>query len=1066
MPPVLKISTESGIVLFVEKRVWEDSVEIIIKAENISEPFLIHWGLRKEAEGQWHVPPERNWPSGTHPFDHAALQTLLKPGEGQITIKIDRDPGFNFMDFALFFPGEGSWDNNLGRNYRVVLPEPKKPEPAPPEAGGGGPPSAALPAIEAEITGKEMSQNSWTLMHRFNLCYDLLDRIGKNDINGLALIYVWLRFSALRQLTWQRNYNTKPSELGHALGRLFSKLSGRYKEAPEEREMIRLILTTLGRGSDAQRVRDEVLNIMHRRNIKEVSGHFMEEWHQKLHNNATPDDIVICQAYLEFLRSNGNPEVFYKTLEAGGVTKERIESYERPIRSHPDFIPNLKDALIHDFENFLSILKEVHSGTDLYSAIQAAERLLDNETKELLHIARSMSSDTSASAPALAGKIIEARRRLKDRFGAGNEETRDLLFMDMALEDFLRVLAERALEAIPGADELADFFSLALENVTLSPSDEEMDFCFGFWKKLEKTFPRFKKPWALRAEANRERIGRAIGAYAQRIHLLLQPVAERLGNAFHAEPWSVQTFSEEALRGRPVFALSALLRLIDPLLRKSAGMENWQIISRGKTEKEHGEKVGRALPAEKTSGQVKLTASLKEIQGQDFSENPVVLVAAEIGGDEEIPAGIPAIITPSTIDRLSHLAIRARNAGVLFATCLDPGILEQIKSMEGRFISLEAAVSGDMRFGEESKEEQAGMTAKRAKKGKTAVKIENKKSITRPAWSAWAVSLSEFTEQNVGYKSINLKRLAAQKLPEWINIPRSAALPFGVFEKTLSFKENGGTEKKYRELEGNSKETSGADLKKMLTELRNTVLDLKAPPDFIRALKDVMGKAGFQFPQDWPEAWACIKRVWASKWNDRAYLNRKANGIADADLFMSVLIQEVVNSDLSFVIHTANPFTGDKEEIYAEAVLGLGESLAGNYPGMPLSFAFKKGGRTARILSMPGKSKGFYIDKEGHKGGAGGGLIFRSDSNGEDLAGYAGAGLYDSFMLPEPEKVTLDYTGAPIVWDEKFLREFTSTVAKAGIEVEKAAGGPQDIEGASAGGKLYVVQARPEAGVD
>lgn len=45
---------------------------------------------------------------------------------------------------------------------------------------------------------------------------------------------------------------------------------------------------------------------MHRHNIKEKKGTWMEQWHQKLHNNTTPDDIVICEAYLAFLRAGGN----------------------------------------------------------------------------------------------------------------------------------------------------------------------------------------------------------------------------------------------------------------------------------------------------------------------------------------------------------------------------------------------------------------------------------------------------------------------------------------------------------------------------------------------------------------------------------------------------------------------------------------------------------------------------------------------------------------------------------------------------------------------------------------
>lgn len=36
----------------------------------------------------------------------------------------------------------------------------------------------------------------------------------------MARIFVWLRYSASRQLTWQRNYNTQPRILGEAQRRL------------------------------------------------------------------------------------------------------------------------------------------------------------------------------------------------------------------------------------------------------------------------------------------------------------------------------------------------------------------------------------------------------------------------------------------------------------------------------------------------------------------------------------------------------------------------------------------------------------------------------------------------------------------------------------------------------------------------------------------------------------------------------------------------------------------------------------------------------------------------------
>lgn len=37
-----------------------------------------------------------------------------------------------------------------------------------------------------------------------------------DQADGMADIYVWLRYSATRQLTWQRNYNTQPRILSAA----------------------------------------------------------------------------------------------------------------------------------------------------------------------------------------------------------------------------------------------------------------------------------------------------------------------------------------------------------------------------------------------------------------------------------------------------------------------------------------------------------------------------------------------------------------------------------------------------------------------------------------------------------------------------------------------------------------------------------------------------------------------------------------------------------------------------------------------------------------------------------
>ena len=178
--------------------------------------------------------------------------------------------------------------------------------------------------------------------------------------------------------------------------------------------------------------------------------------------------------------------------------------------------------------------------------------------------------------------------------------------------------------------------------------------------------------------------------------------------------------------------------------------------------------------------------------------------------------------------------------------------------------------------------------------------------------------------------------------------------------------------------------------------------------------------------------------------------------IPHRDLFMAVLVQEIVRAEYSFVIHTVNPSTGNRNEVYAEVVRGLGEALVANYPGRALSFTCGKQGQKPKLLSFPSKSVGLF----------GGGIIFRSDSNGEDLLHYAGAGLYDSHMLPAPRKAHVDYGSDLLFWDDRFRMDLLVSISNIGLEVEKAIGSPQDIEGAFGDNRYYVLQTRPQVGLE
>lgn len=1001
--------------------------------------LVLHWGLAWQFRHEWRLPPENFRPTGTSVFDQQAARTPFRAHDGLLDLELafplagtERPP--RGLKFALYDPDTGRWLKSGGKDMYLVLSEAA----VDPRLG-----SARLADLAEQIVAAEKGYTSWTLMHRFNLCHDLMQS-AQDDPDALALLFVWLRFSAIRQLDWQRRFNTKPRELSHAQDRLTTRLAGLFRRndgsssrletqaAPPldpssfRKQWVRLLFTTLGRGGDGQRVRDEILQIMHRNHIKESSGHFMEEWHQKLHNNTTPDDVVICSAFLAFMKSNGDQATFYRVLQEGGVTRERLQSFERPIKSAPSFPGDRKDALIGEFEGFLRILKAVHSGTDLESAAAAARGRLDEGQKRNLDTLLGQRHQRPP-VEALAGMVTSARAGVATALKNSPDDAgvRDLLFLDLALAEFLRGVIERQNLSKFSRDVLVELVRGTLHNVCLAAEAPELTLCASHWEALLGPH-RDGRDWALHAKSVADRAARWVAGMTDELYRRLQPKAEFLGAAFEVEPWTVPLFSEEVIRGGPAFALALLLRHLDPLLRTAAGLGGWQVIS--------------PAPA---FGKLRVIGRLLDVQAERFPE-ATVLVADAVQGNEEIPAGVTAVITTDAPDLVSHVAVRARNAHVLFATCFDGSTYARLQALRDRMVSLQVTPSGDVNVEESHHAAQAPDES--SNKDAALATIER---LPPPVFTSWVVTQQQFKPGIVGGKSNNLAGLRG-RLPDWIAVPSSIALPFGVCERTLEQPANRALRQEIDTLVAAAVQTPAESL----ARVRALVQQLTAPPELQAALLNAWQRAGLP-PLSWEQTWHAIRRVWSSKWNERAYFSRRARGIPHENLRMAVLIQQVVEADYAYVIHTANPLTGNRAELYAEVVLGLGETLVGNYPGRALGFVCPKDSLQPTVLSYPGKSLGLY----------GRGVIFRSDSNGEDLEGFAGAGLYDSYLAEEPEHRLLDYRSEKLVWDQRFRDDLLRGIARVGIEVERVLGTAQDIEGASAGGKFYVVQARPQVGL-
>jgi pyruvate,water dikinase len=72
-----------------------------------------------------------------------------------------------------------------------------------------------------------------------------------------------------------------------------------------------------------------------------------------------------------------------------------------------------------------------------------------------------------------------------------------------------------------------------------------------------------------------------------------------------------------------------------------------------------------------------------------------------------------------------------------------------------------------------------------------------------------------------------------------------------------------------------------------------------------------------------------IQKCWASAHSARVQAYRRQQGEPVDTIELAVLVQQLVIADISAVVFSANPVTGNREEIVINASWGLGESIVG-----------------------------------------------------------------------------------------------------------------------------------------
>ncbi|EKX55447.1 hypothetical protein GUITHDRAFT_62607 [Guillardia theta CCMP2712] len=900
-----------------------------------------------------------------------------------------------------------------------------------------------MPILEFE------SRGGLSLMERFRTARDMITSSQSREM--LRHLFVWLRFSQTRQLSWQRRHNTKPRELADEI-QILSEVVAKYwksSQSASDRDILRMMLSTIPRGGgDGQRIRDEILVIMRKFEIKKRKGTWMEEWHQKLHNNCTPDDIYICEAYIKFLQSNGDLKAFYSHLSKFGLDKQRLQTFERPILQDPIFFPSIKNGLINELSNYLQILKSVHAGADLEHSHDLCRGFLPgnlNALVEAVKVERTHPSPAYQETFTSFFNSVAARRLLWESILHEQHvpKVRDLLYLDIALQDQSRMMVEGVLSTSSSVDEDLDSSLLSLTS--------ELVEILRDWSSLLQTVGINMEEWkskshrhALLAAAYLDRLERMLSQLADRCHRLFQPIAEQLGGSIRRrnpdktpETWNIAMFTEGVVRGGVGFAVSLIHQKAVQAFRRSGVLPSWQVIS----------------PGSRRARGVVMIADVKDVQFKSF-DCPTVLLSSRVSGEEEIPEGVVAVITQDSPDVLSHIAVRARNTHVMFASCFDLASFHQFLDFDGKDVVcqvLEQRVSIEMAEGA-----MDDMVDSHTSHGSSRRMEEEEEERSTPP-SKFVYLESEILEEGkkvAGGKTMNLLNVR-RRLPDWIKTPKSALIPFGVFQYVLQHQDNRDSQRKYAEIVKQLGVLDAEDIPSKLQDIKNIILDLKVPDevraDIARSLQDGVFR---QVVVDEQESLDCIKRVWSSVWNERAFLSCKKAGISNERIRMAVLLQQIVEAEYAFVVHTVNPLNLDPSEIYIEIAKGHGEAIVGNFPGRSLSVVCRRGSHEVlRIESMPSKSVMLRAR----------GLVFRSDSDAEDLHDFAGAGLFDSVPLVDYEREIIGYRKDPIIQTTSELDKLVMNICKLAEEVEGAMGGkPQDIEGCWSGGSPYVVQSRPQ----
>jgi phosphoglucan,water dikinase len=424
----------------------------------------------------------------------------------------------------------------------------------------------------------------------------------------------------------------------------------------------------------------------------------------------------------------------------------------------------------------------------------------------------------------------------------------------------------------------------------------------------------------------------------------------------------------------------------------------------------------------------------------------VVLVDA-VRGDEELPLGLVALITPHEVPHLSHLAIRARQQQVVMACARDVAATSELRAWQGRRVVVDtsALARAVVRL---ATDRDAPTVRSTWASPPTPVSCTDG-AADEERW----LPLEAATLATSGAKADASRKLLtiARAYRGAFDAPPGLVIPFGALEAAV--RADAAVGRRYDELRDQLQHARGPAAGALAAQLTELTGGLAVPDDVVLAIQDgfhatdrlmvrssantedLESFAGARLHESVPNVRPALMHnavqvVWASLWTLRAVAGRAQQGIAQQAARMAVLIQPMIAADYAFVAHTVNPVSLDARQVVVELVLGMGETLArSDEPGTPYRMIYDTQTELVQVLAFESLSYGRWPEDSG------------------------------------PLRwVRINHAEVRMSRDRELQRLVVRKVAMVSKAIASALEAPQDIEGVIVGGRVVIVQSRRQQG--